>query len=90
MSNFLKLVNVIQNAREREYPQINSENCIGCGTCKKTCHHEAITGQIKKAHTIDPQKCFRCYHCIEKCPKRAICISGPVSSPECRTAQDNR
>lgn len=75
MSNYLRLVNIIQNARGRQYPYVNSENCIGCGTCKKICHHEAITGQVREAHTIDPKKCFRCYHCMEKCPNSAIRIS---------------
>lgn len=75
MSKYLlKLVNGIQNARGRAYPKINPEQCIGCGQCKKICHHDAIAGASKQAHTIAVAKCFRCYHCVEKCPKAAIRI----------------
>lgn len=72
LSGLIKIANIIQNVRGRKYPVINTEKCIGCGTCKRTCHHDAITGQKKEAHLIDAQKCFRCYHCMEKCPKGAI------------------
>lgn len=74
MSIPLKIVNTIQNARGRAYPKIDSEKCVGCGTCKKLCHHDAILGKQKEKHSIDAQKCFRCYHCVEKCPKGAIIV----------------
>lgn len=75
LNNFLGIVNVIQNVRGRKYPQINSNECIGCGTCKKNCHHEAIVGKTRETHSIDTRKCFRCYHCMEKCPKGAIILN---------------
>lgn len=74
MSSLLKIINVIQNARGREYPKINADVCVGCGTCKKACHHNAITGQLKEVHLIEIEKCARCHHCMEKCPKGAIVL----------------
>lgn len=71
----LQLVNTIQNARGRAYPQIDAQRCVGCGRCKQVCHHDAIVGTKKQAHTIDAAACFRCYHCVEQCPKSAITVT---------------
>ena len=35
-------------------------------------HGGAISGEVKKAHTIDTSKCLKCGACIEKCRFGAI------------------
>jgi NADH:ubiquinone oxidoreductase, NADH-binding (51 kD) subunit len=46
--------------------------CKGCTLCAKGCPTNAITGEVRGAHTIDPDKCIKCGVCIEKCRFNAI------------------
>ena len=49
-----------------------TEKCVGCGLFKKVCPVDAISGEPKGKHTIDPEKCIKCGACMEKCPFKAI------------------
>ncbi len=57
---------------------INEEICVenghGCGVCKKNCPDNAITGEIKGAHRIDPLLCGKCGVCYDVCNFKAIYI----------------
>lgn len=48
------------------------ENCIGCTACVRLCPVDAITGERKQMHTIDPALCIECGACGRICP--ADCI----------------
>ena len=52
-------------------PHVETEQCIGCGSCKRICAHGAPVIENKKAH-IDTQKCVGCGRCLAVCPKDAI------------------
>jgi len=51
---------------------IDPEKCRGCSRCARSCHAEAITGELKSPFTIDPSKCVKCYTCMELCAFDAI------------------
>ena len=46
--------------------------CKGCGSCKRNCPADAIIGQLRASHTIDPSKCIKCGSCIDACSFKAI------------------
>ena len=49
-----------------------TENCTGCTACLKRCPTEAITGERKQLHIIDPELCIDCGACGVVCPDEAI------------------
>ena len=51
---------------------IDPEKCTGCTLCSKKCPVKAITGERRKAHTIDKAVCVRCGQCIATCKFEAI------------------
>ncbi|GAF94960.1 unnamed protein product, partial [marine sediment metagenome] len=42
------------------------------GKCMRVCPVEAITGEKKVPHKIEPEKCIRCGACIASCKFDAI------------------
>jgi NADH-quinone oxidoreductase subunit F len=52
--------------------QVDEKKCVGCTACAKVCPVSAISGSIKKPHSIDPEICTRCGSCIRVCRFGAI------------------
>lgn len=49
-----------------------TEKCRGCTACSHVCPVGAISGTVKKQHTIDVSKCIKCGACMNKCHFNAI------------------
>ena len=51
---------------------ILEEYCKGCGACMKACPADAISGDKKKPHRINPDRCIRCGACFEACKFKSV------------------
>ncbi|NLM97214.1 MAG: Fe-S cluster domain-containing protein [Halanaerobiaceae bacterium] len=53
-----------------------TEKCVGCTRCAKECPVEAIAGELKQKHEINPEPCIKCGICYEVCKvKGAIAVT---------------
>lgn len=52
-------------------PELNREECIGCGLCAKSCTDGAISMDQDKKPVYDPDRCTWCGDCIKVCPTEA-------------------
>jgi NADH:ubiquinone oxidoreductase subunit F (NADH-binding) len=52
--------------------EIQPPVCTGCTVCARNCPVEAISGERRQVHLIDPDKCIRCGICAQVCNFNAI------------------
>lgn len=51
---------------------IDPELCEGCLRCLRECPEQAVSGEKRKPHVIDPAKCTRCGLCYDICKFNAV------------------
>ena len=51
---------------------VERDKCKGCTLCERACPTGAISGGLKKPHSIDTSKCISCGACFQTCKFGAI------------------
>jgi NADH:ubiquinone oxidoreductase subunit F (NADH-binding)/NAD-dependent dihydropyrimidine dehydrogenase PreA subunit len=51
---------------------IDPEKCKGCLRCLRTCPTSAISGEKRKAHTLNQNMCIKCGACYDVCKFNAV------------------
>lgn len=65
---------------------IDTDKCVGCGACAKTCVAHALVLQDQKARTV-LNACMFCGQCVAVCPVKAVSISGYGAGPVEKTSK---
>ena len=58
-------------AHANYYAVIDSEECLGCGTCIERCQVHAISEQDEVA-VVDRERCIGCGLCVTGCPNDVV------------------
>ncbi|OIQ52132.1 Ferredoxin-2 [Pseudodesulfovibrio hydrargyri] len=57
---------------------LDTDACVGCGSCVEVCPHRILEMRGKKAAILDPDACMECGACATNCPVRAVTVTPGV------------
>jgi NAD-dependent dihydropyrimidine dehydrogenase PreA subunit len=57
---------------------LDTEKCVGCGTCGEVCPHAVFVIENGKARIADLDACMECGACARNCPVDALSVNAGV------------
>lgn len=54
--------------------QINTADCVGCGTCVDACPSEALVVNDDEVAEVNEDECTECGTCVDECPNEAMSL----------------
>lgn len=76
--------------RMRGHVEINTEECISCGLCMRSCPPGAIhVDREGGTWTIDRFDCVQCGSCVIACPKKCLSLVPGYTRPDVVKKEDS-
>ncbi len=60
--------------------KVDTERCIGCGTCQADC--PVLSIRVKDGKAVPGVFCLECGHCTALCKQKAVTLAGDYDSSE--------
>lgn len=55
-------------------PEIDEDECSGCGICVDACQSEVLDIVGSTAAVVNEDNCIACGDCMEECPMGAVVV----------------
>ncbi|UCD02398.1 MAG: 4Fe-4S binding protein [Promethearchaeota archaeon] len=75
LRDFKKMNNPARLMKTNYYVEIDSDLCVGCGTCIERCQMGALT-LVDDISTVNLKKCLGCGLCVVTCSSEAIKLNN--------------
>ena len=72
-TNLKKLERPWEMITTNYFAEVDSDLCIGCGTCIERCQMDAIT-MIDSVAQVNKKCCIGCGNCVQTCPESALIL----------------
>jgi ferredoxin/flavodoxin len=70
INNIMPVLSRKRSAKKMGNKYVDSNLCIKCGICKKSCPYRAI--ELNPSPVFNENKCYGCWSCYNHCPTKAI------------------
>ncbi|PYG89943.1 4Fe-4S binding protein [Ruminiclostridium sufflavum DSM 19573] len=74
MGTMAYYVTKIMSGLKNKYVTFEKDKCVSCRLCTKACPVGIDVLSCKDKGSVTDHNCLKCNACVEKCPKKALCV----------------